>query len=161
MTGGAGFGAGGRYALLLGADGWTADPRQAPDLLPGITSTGRHSRPDDEHLRLEAVRPELVAGTLEVLLVAHGADVGVRAVSDLREAIDALAMSVECACLVDDSHVVTACVPFIGRLLPADLLDRTSVPELLRLLLPGLRHHSAHASALAEDALRISEEADR
>ena len=161
VTGGAGFGAGGRYAMLLGADGWTDDPRRAPDLLGGSTTTGRDWQPDDEHLRLEAVRPELVAGTLEVLLGEHDGAMGGRAVSELREAIEAVATSVECACLVDDSHVVTACVPFIGRLLPADLLDRTSVPGLLRLLLPALRHYSAHASALAEDALRISEEADR
>ena len=160
MTGGAGFGPGGRYAGLLGADGWTDDPRMAPDLLGRAPGTARSGQPDDEHLRLEAVRPELVAAVVDALLAERGRRTEGRTVSELREALEALATSVECACLVDDSHVVTACVPFIGRLLPTDVADSTAVPDLLRRLLPGLRHHSTRASALAEDALRsLSEEA--
>ena len=160
MTGGAGFGPGGHYATLLGADGWTDDPRLAPDVLREGTGGRDDPRPDEEHLRLEAVRPEVVGGALDALLGEQGVSVGGRTVSELREALEALATSVECACLVDDSHVVTACVPFIERLLPPEVVGRTSVPDLLRLLLPGVRRHSARASALAEDALRaISEEA--
>ncbi|MDQ3896206.1 MAG: cobalamin-dependent protein [Actinomycetota bacterium] len=153
VTGGTGFGDDGRYAVRLGADGWTADPRRAPAILGERPGDGSRPPPDEEHLRLEAVRPDLVARALDGLDgVRAGAEP--RTVTEAQEALDALVTSVECACLVDDSQVVAACVPFIERLLPSAVIERTAVPDLLHRLVPAFRRHSVRAVRLTEEALR-------
>ena len=70
--------------------------------------------------------------------------------------MDALVTSVECACLVEDSQVVVACVPVVERLVPEELAGRTTAPDLLHHLLPGVRRCSSRAGALVETALRGS-----
>jgi hypothetical protein len=57
VAGGTGFGDEGRYAIRLGADGWTADPRLTPAIVGGRAGGGPRPAPDGEHLLLEAVRP--------------------------------------------------------------------------------------------------------
>ena len=156
ITGGAGFGASGRYAARLGAQGWTSDPRCAADALDAWSlDNGRHGRaaPGD-HLELEAARPELVSGAVNALVSGARPPSDGHALAELREAVDTLVTSVECACLVEDSEVVAACVPLVDRLVPDELVGRTSATDLLHHLVPEVRAQSNRAGALAEDALR-------
>ena len=165
VAGGAGFGDGGRYAAALGATGWVADPRSLARVLAGGTGDGGPTATVADpggsrvHLLLEAERPDLVAGALDAVTAGGGLAGAGRARVELREALDALAVSVENACLVDDPRVVTQCIPVVDRLLPDELAGRVSATELLERLLPELRQRAAHAGDLAAAGLRAA--ADR
>lgn len=115
LAGGIGFGAGGRYAIQLGATAWAPDPAmgvrlledwmdQAPQVLPAPVPL------DAEHLAIEAEKAEIVTATLAAL----GCDA-----SSVRAALTFLVDALENAVFIGDADVMVTCWPAAERLLLA------------------------------------------
>jgi methanogenic corrinoid protein MtbC1 len=149
LAGGPGFGPDGRYAGLLGADGWepgavagTArldrwleSPPQ--DRLPGLD-------PDEEQQRLEDSRTDLVARALQR---APAGDDAVR--SALEMAVSAL----ESAALVADPELLVRCGPMVEREMPDVVGRELPWKRILAGLLGDVRLRSPRAAAVVEAAL--------
>src|SRR5690606_13335083 len=118
VAGGRAFGADGRYARVLGADGWAPDARAAAALLEegltrSVTSAGRQALDDLPHLAdqeytmVVQARPRLVRQTVLDLETRFSAMAGYddeqreRTAEDIAHIIDFLAT----ALYVDDAEV--------------------------------------------------------
>ena len=113
LTGGSGFGPGGRYASRLGATGWAPDPAAAVTLLEDWTRTGAPSKSpsppvDDEHLELELENDAIVSQAMAHL---DWEDRGAK------EALVFLISTLENALFVDDPAAMAGSRPAVDRML--------------------------------------------
>ncbi|MFI6582416.1 B12-binding domain-containing protein [Embleya sp. NPDC050493] len=108
LVGGPGFGPDGRWAGLVGANGWAQDARQAADMLaspdwPTITTPAPRLRhlPDAAHDSVGLLRTPLVAAGMAALVPIEGQRSDSTMRDGLVSAVDALAVS-----LFLDDHVL-------------------------------------------------------
>ncbi|MFC9272974.1 cobalamin-dependent protein [Streptomyces zhihengii] len=144
IAGGAAFGTDGRYARLLGADGWAADARDAAEVigqtLSGGDRTAFHQPIDDlphladqEYTLISRGRPDLVRTTLTGLaerlpaVRAYTDRQRERTSEDLAHIVDFLAVSL----YTDDRALFGGFLGWTG-----DILEARGVPA--DVLLPGL-----------------------
>lgn len=144
VTGGAAFGTDGRYAGLLGADGWARDARDAPraigEAIDGGVRTPFHQPIDDlphladqEYTLISRSRPELVRTTMTGLeervpaVRAYTAGQRERTSEDVAHIVDFLAASL----YTDDRALFGGFLGWTG-----DILEARGVPAAV--LLPGL-----------------------
>ncbi|NJP49573.1 cobalamin-binding protein [Streptomyces sp. SBST2-5] len=182
VAGGRAFGADGRYARVLGADGWAPDARAAAALLEegltrSVTSAGRQALDDLPHLAdqeytmVVQARPRLVRQTVLDLETRFSAMAGYddeqreRTAEDIAHIIDFLAT----ALYVDDAEVFLTFLTWTAHLLEARKVPAASLlvgldilaeqlhdfPRALRILTAGrsaLHAMAAGPPALAEPA---------
>jgi methanogenic corrinoid protein MtbC1 len=127
LTGGRGFGADGRWAYALGANGWAPDPAAALDLIEGPSwpsytdAAPALTHPDDAHLRLREQRAHLVQLTMKELtqrhpeMAADDADQRSRTLEDLEHILDFLAT----ALYLDDVALFAEFLGWLGEVLGA------------------------------------------
>ncbi|MGW1988743.1 cobalamin B12-binding domain-containing protein [Embleya sp. NPDC001921] len=108
LVGGPGFGPDGRWAGLIGANGWAADARGAADTLagpnwPAVTTPAPRLRhlPDAAHDGVGLLRTPLVAAGMSALVQIEGERSDTTMRDGLATAVDALAVS-----LFVDDHVL-------------------------------------------------------
>ena len=107
LAGGRGFGADGRRARALGADAWTADPREIDAILctwqpdPGSTESGARNGGEDDQSLLR--RKVAILARAERDLVLSGAALPA---ADVRAHLELLFDSLAASVLLDDAEVV-------------------------------------------------------
>lgn len=163
LAGGAAFGADGRYAKLLGADGWAPDARAAVELLatplpgPGPARHGVDALPhlaDHEYTMVTSARAQLVADALADLTERFPA---MRDYTDLqrRHTTDDLAHIVDhlsCALYVDDVRLFTDFLEWTASVLVARGVPGHSLSLALERL-DGRLHDFPRAHGFVRTAL--------
>ncbi|CAL9608925.1 cobalamin B12-binding domain-containing protein [Streptomyces sp. enrichment culture] len=151
MVGGLGFGVDGRYARLLGADGWAPDARTAADRLdagPLPVPRPRHQAVDDlphladqEYTMVTRAAHDLVRETVQRLeqrfppMRDYDADQRERTAEDLAHIVDFLAA----ALYVDDAEIFTGFLTWTAGILTARGVPARSLPPALDVLEEQLR----------------------
>ncbi|MER6831644.1 cobalamin B12-binding domain-containing protein [Streptosporangium sp. NPDC000563] len=148
MAGGAGFGADGRYARLLGADAWAPSADAAADLLERGDLTGpprQAAAPahlaDEEYTHLTRRRAELLTCALAALarayppMAAYDPQQVDATAADLGHLLDFLAASL----YVDDAQLFTGFIGWTGSVLAARGVPAEAVTVGLRVFHDELR----------------------
>ncbi|MEU9192417.1 cobalamin B12-binding domain-containing protein [Streptomyces hundungensis] len=151
VAGGAAFGAGGRYARLLGADAWAADARSAADRIqsspPARPDSGHQPLDDLPHLDDQEYTMVTRTRTTLVRSVMRGLDEAFPAVrqyddlqrertaEDLAHIVDFLAT----ALYLDDPELFTDFIAWTASILTARGVPVHSLPPALHILAAELK----------------------
>jgi methanogenic corrinoid protein MtbC1 len=170
IVGGSGFGRDGRWASLLGANGWAPDPAAALALIndpawPAYTDPAPPlDHPDDAHEKVHDQRTQLVEQAMIELtarfpaIAAYDDEQRTRTVEDMEHILDFLAT----ALFVDDVALFTEFTDWLGQILSARGVPVRAAQlglEALGAVLPPLRrahdflaHGTATLQAVAASA---------
>ncbi|MFF9499691.1 B12-binding domain-containing protein [Streptomyces sp. NPDC014656] len=162
LVGGAAFGPDGRYARLLGADGWAPDARAAADLLavgpwrpgePRTDSTGGLPHlSDQEYTLVTRARPRLVGQVLRGLedtlpaMASYDERQRERTAEDIAHIVDFLAASL----YADDAELFTGFVTWTAGVLRARGVPGDALVAALDLLAHAQRDFPRARAHLAE-----------